>query len=357
MQRLTFRSALCAVVANFVVGGCLPDTLDETALQEKVNAAQYAKSCASQFDCAIGDCAGDATCEQACLPGTVDGVSAKVEALMTCAKSCVESTCKPANLQGEAMANCQRACVTYRCASDALACGDTSGSGSGKCIDLLGCLDQCPPPSSSETASCAEACADALSPNDFQLAAAYASCQSGAVKANKQPNVACTTELAACYASGISGAGECHEAFGCQTSCVSGGGTESNCLTECFGKLSVAAQSDYLAYLVCADEKKQDWLACKTPLIACAAPAGKLGCKTLFDEFQSCLGKKGTNASAACLVETLHQGSSNAAAPFLDAVACYANQCASQCSSGGPQCNACLTGKCGKQSVACTTQG
>ncbi|MEY3015027.1 MAG: hypothetical protein RIT45_3762 [Pseudomonadota bacterium] len=334
------------------IGGCLPDTLDDATLADRIEKAQYGSSCPAQVDCVLA-CASDTSCEQACLPGTVDGVSETATALSQCAQTCMGNNC--ASLQGAARDSCERSCVTYRCAADAFACVGTASGGGGQCFDLQACFDGCPAPAVGGTAACAAACVAGLTNDDFDYAGAYATCQSTAVKSGKDPRDACIAELATCYASGTSGAGACHEAFGCVGACEVGGGATNNCFADCLPKLSVAAQSTFLSYVVCADDNGTDHLACKTPLISCAAPSGQQNCKELFDVFEACLKTKGTSAGATCLVESLHGGTSNAAAPFIDAVACYAKNCTSQCASGGVPCQTCLTKNCGKQVAACST--
>ncbi len=347
------RRTLLLLPLALLLGGCLPDHLDDAALADRIEKAQYGSSCPAQVDCVLS-CASDTSCEQACLPGTVDGVSESATALSQCAQSCMGKNC--ASLNGAERDSCERSCVTYRCAADAFSCVGPGTGGSTHCIDLQNCFDACPAPSAGGTAACAATCAAELTGDDFTYAGMYAECQSTAVQNGKDPRDACIAELATCYASGTSGAGACHEAFGCVSACEAGGGSTNNCFADCLPKLSVAAQSMFLTYVVCADDNGSDHLACKTPLISCAAPSGQQNCKELFDVFESCLKTKGTNAGATCLVETLHGGTSNAAAPFIDAVACYANNCTSQCANGGVPCQTCLTTKCGKQVAACSTQ-
>jgi hypothetical protein len=348
-------AAVAALLAALACAGCLPATLSDAELDEKIGAASFAKSCAAQVDCRLAEgCAGNADCEADCVADAGADTLAAVDALVGCYQGCVDNVC--AALKGVPLEGCKRRCLTTRCANENLACSDTSGEGEGVCIDVLGCIDACPVPGVGDTAQCAAACVRGLSPAAYTLAASFSSCQATALAAGKNPGETCITQLAACYAAGATGASACYEAFACQETCVADGTAENECLQSCFPELSVTAQADYLLYLLCLGDKDGDLSACKSQLVDCANPSGKANCKSLFDKVQACVKKKGTNSSGSCVAETLHDGAPGAALPFVDMLLCWSTHCVSPCNAQGPACATCLSTKCGKQYATCSTQ-
>ena len=298
---------LALVAAVFGSVGCLPDRLSDRALDETIAEASYGANCPAQLDCRLATaCHGDASCEAACTSDSAAAVVERVENSMGCYQACAASLC--ATAKGAALAQCQRRCLTTRCASENLACSATKGEGAGACFDILGCIDACPDPSSGQASQCADGCLRTLSAGDYDLAAAFSICQSGAFAAGKNPGETCINELAACYAGGNTGALACRDAFACQESCVAGGGNGDTCLATCFPTLNAAAQGEYLAYLLCLGDNGDDIAACKAPLVDCANASGKGSCKTMFDAVQVCIKKKGANGTGSCIVETIHDG-------------------------------------------------
>ena len=106
--------------------------------------------------------------------------------------------------------------------------------------------------------------------------------------------------------------------------------------------------------MLCLGDNGDDIAACKAPLVDCANASGKGSCKTMFDAVQVCIKKKGANGTGSCIVETIHDGSPNAALPFVDMLACWAKNCTAQCQTASPSCTGCLGSKCGKQLATCS---
>ncbi len=335
------------LIALMVMGlcGCLPARLEDGAIADKIAKAKAAADCLSVAAC-TGDCKGDETCVATCSAGATAQARAAHQALRTCVDACGQALGRAgdAACADPGSESCKRVCRAYVCRVELIACGDNGTHGDGSCIAGNTCLDACGERNQGDGLNCGHECVRPLAEIDAAALVKFTACDNGVdvsglsgAAARHKALLACSGELASCYARGVSGAKPCVAGMSCVDPCTAARDPE-RCYAQCATTLSSGAQADFVSLLYCLGTANSGSLQaiaeCSWAVTTCAAPkAGGATCSEMQSAYLTCMDKE-PGALFGCMGDTVAKGRLTAAKPFLDFNVCAAQACDKPCGAG-----------------------